>query len=373
MRNFYISSSLSNFLNLLRWVSAFFVLIGHARSILFYDLNSVTIKLNIFWKIFYFLTGFGHLAVIVFFVISGFLVSGSMLKRYQEQNLSIKNYLIFDRGVRIYIVLIPAIILTLIADKIGILYLNESGIYTNQFHFASLTYDISSRINLETFFGNIFMLQESYTTTFGSNSPLWSLAYEVWYYILFFCFLFFLNYQTAGKKIIIIFTISIIAFTLNYNIFLYFLIWLLGMTPWYIAKKINTLYSIFFLILLILVSTISRLHYIKVEYYSDILFAIILVGFIISVKNNDKSIVIFTKVNQIMADFSYSLYLIHFPLLLLGIAILNKYLGIDIQSDPSLERMAIFLLIIFSIYVFSYIFASLTEKNTKKIQQRLIK
>lgn len=189
----------------------------------------------------------------------------------------------------------------------------------------------------------------------------------------FFVLLSFLNYQTVWKKITMILLISIIAFTLNYNIFLYFLVLLLGMTPWYITKKTNIFYSTFFLILLIIVSTITRFHYIKIEYFSDILFAIILIGFIISIKNNDKSIVLFKKANHIMADFSYSLYLIHFPLLLLSIAILNKYLGVNIQSNPSLERMTLFLLIIVCIYLFSFAFSFLTEKNTKKIQQGLIK
>jgi peptidoglycan/LPS O-acetylase OafA/YrhL len=373
MHNFHISSTLSNFLNFLRWLSALFVFIGHTRSILFYDLNNATTHLNLFWKIFYFLTGFGYIAVIVFFVISGFLVSGSMIKRYHNEKLSFKNYLLFDRGIRIYIVLFPAMILTFIADKLGTLYFNESGIYTNSLYFASLKYDISSRLTLETFFGNILMLQESYVTTYGSNSPLWSLAYEVWYYIFFFCILLFLKYQIISKKIIVGFVISIFIFILNFKIFLYFSIWLLGILPWYITKKTNKLYIILFFSLVILVGVVSRLHYIKVEFFSDILFAIVLVGLIFSVKNTNTSMILLKRTNQVLADFSFSLYLVHFPLLVLSVAMLNKYFAIDIQNNPSIDRLAIFLLIIFSIYIFSYIFASFTEKKTKIIQQGFIK
>jgi peptidoglycan/LPS O-acetylase OafA/YrhL len=38
---------------------------------------------------------------------------------------------------------------------------------------------------MSTFFGNLLFLQTRFTTVFGSNGPLWSLYNETWYYVLF--------------------------------------------------------------------------------------------------------------------------------------------------------------------------------------------
>src|ERR1700751_1049072 len=43
----------------------------------------------------------------------------------------------------------------------------------------------SGPISLATFFANLFFLQSLYAPVFGTNVPLWSLAYEAWYSALF--------------------------------------------------------------------------------------------------------------------------------------------------------------------------------------------
>lgn len=75
-----ISPTLSNMLNFLRWFAAFLVVIGHLRSFMFIEYNQI-ISPSIFDKIFYFITGLGHEAVIVFFVLSGYLVGGGTLEK----------------------------------------------------------------------------------------------------------------------------------------------------------------------------------------------------------------------------------------------------------------------------------------------------
>ena len=371
MNNFYISPNLSNFLNFLRWFSAFIVVIGHLRSILFHDIHNTNID-SILWKFFYFITGFGHQAVIVFFVVSGFLVSGSMLRRYKKGELNIK-YLIYDRATRIYIVLIPALIFTALIDFIGINYFNVTGIYTNHLSFSSLNYSIENRLSYEVFIGNLFMLQETFFKTFGSNSPLWSLAYEVWYYIYFFAILSFFLIKNNLVKMILLSFISILSILLNSNILLYGTIWLLGVIPWYIKTKISYLYILTIIILFFTTLIVSRLHIIHTEFYIDFLFAISIMGLILVVKNNFiKPYIFFHKVNKILANFSYTLYLIHFPIIIFLISLLNKYFMLPIQSVPSINRLFIFMLIIAIIYIVSIIFAKFTEDKTKIIQKRLL-
>jgi len=65
-------------LDMARGLAALVVLIGHLRSFVFLsygDLNSHTPIDTIVWAI----TGFGHQAVMIFFVLSGFFITRSIL------------------------------------------------------------------------------------------------------------------------------------------------------------------------------------------------------------------------------------------------------------------------------------------------------
>ena len=62
-------------LDLLRGLSALVVCLGHLRNAILVD-GSDLIHPSITLKAFYFITGFGHQAVMVFFVLSGYFVGG---------------------------------------------------------------------------------------------------------------------------------------------------------------------------------------------------------------------------------------------------------------------------------------------------------
>jgi peptidoglycan/LPS O-acetylase OafA/YrhL len=121
-------------------------------------------------------------AVIFFFVLSGYLVGMSVLKSISESRWSWRDYLL-NRLTRLYVVLVPALLLTALLDWIGrsnslsrwaYLHAGEEIGYPT-IHFDTVT----------NFFGNLFFLQNIHTGLFGSNSALWSLSFEFWYYILF--------------------------------------------------------------------------------------------------------------------------------------------------------------------------------------------
>ena len=70
-------------------------------------------QLNIFWKAFEFIVGQGHTAVIIFFVLSGYLVGKHVYLAFNTGRWSWREYAI-KRLSRLWIVLIPALILTAI-------------------------------------------------------------------------------------------------------------------------------------------------------------------------------------------------------------------------------------------------------------------
>ncbi|WP_417901010.1 hypothetical protein [Bacillus sp. CSS-39] len=90
-------------------------------------------------------------------------MSRSIFKAINENRWSWKEYLI-NRLTRLYVVLIPSLVLTFILDRIAVNYFGEKG-YT----------DVIT--NIQGFLGNLFFLQNIFVPVYGSNAPLWSLNY----------------------------------------------------------------------------------------------------------------------------------------------------------------------------------------------------
>lgn len=91
------------------------------------------------------------------------------------------------RLTRLWIVIIPILILTLLLDTIGLKLTSGEGCdgsYYNIYFFCPNTL-IENYHSLLIFFGNLAFLQTIYVPIFGSNVPMWSLANEFWYYIVF--------------------------------------------------------------------------------------------------------------------------------------------------------------------------------------------
>src|SRR4051812_31706693 len=109
------SLTVYDLMDAMRALAAMAVLSDHARNILFLD---ATARLSAPWKIFYFATGFGQQAVMIFFVLSGYWITKTVVRRNAEGRFAWSDYAI-DRLSRLWIVLIPALILGAVLDSIG--------------------------------------------------------------------------------------------------------------------------------------------------------------------------------------------------------------------------------------------------------------
>lgn len=214
-------------LDLFRGVAAFMVLINHLRAIFYTDHGSAG-DLGVTYDLIYFLSGFGHEAVMVFFVLSGFFISGNVLKQVNAGRWSWKHYLI-QRGSRLWIVLVPALVFTAILDLSGMAICANTELYNGDTHNGVINYSISERSTPAIVLGNILFLQSIQIDTYGSNSPLWSLSYEFWYYILFPSLFFALRKNNNIRSRVLFLSIACIVFVLlGFKAGLYFGIWLLG-------------------------------------------------------------------------------------------------------------------------------------------------
>jgi peptidoglycan/LPS O-acetylase OafA/YrhL len=171
-------------LDLVRGVSAMIVLLAHVRGFVLVDYGEVE-GAGAFTRAFYFATGVHHEAVMVFFVLSGYFVGGSVLESLREGRFRPANYAL-ARLSRLWVVLIPALLLTLGMDFAG-MRLNP-GAYVGAYREAFMSGPGAvggSDLSGVAFVGNLLFLQTVEVPVYGSNGPLWSLANEFWYYVLF--------------------------------------------------------------------------------------------------------------------------------------------------------------------------------------------
>ncbi len=166
-----------DWMDLFRFAAATVVVISHARDVLMVDYSSAKTAL-----FFYAATGLGHSGVIVFFVLSGFWISQSVLRRFDLANFW-GNYLI-DRVSRLGIVLLPALVIGGLLDYWGSAVLHLPA-YMGGTGAHSLEAGIAGRLAPAVLLGNVLFLQTIVVNTWGSNGPLWSLANEFWYYVWF--------------------------------------------------------------------------------------------------------------------------------------------------------------------------------------------
>ncbi|MCB1936383.1 MAG: acyltransferase [Nitrosomonas sp.] len=149
--------SFSIYLDFIRFSAAFVVLLWHARPL--YEFNLA-------------ISSYGHEAVIVFFVLSGFVIAYVT----DTKEKTFKSYAI-SRAARIYSVAIPAIIITALVDFSG--YTLNSNAYAEGYK----AWDYAGiRVISSLLFTNELWW---FSTQLFSNVPYWSLNYEVWYYFAF--------------------------------------------------------------------------------------------------------------------------------------------------------------------------------------------
>ena len=120
----------------------------------------------------------------VFFVLSGYFYIGtSVLESVGKQEWSWRTYLV-TRITRLQLVLLPALVLGALWDRIGMKIPQAAALYY-QGLYKFYSPSVALRSTFPVFLGNFFYLQSIVSPIFGSNGPLWSLSYEFWYYIVF--------------------------------------------------------------------------------------------------------------------------------------------------------------------------------------------
>jgi peptidoglycan/LPS O-acetylase OafA/YrhL len=327
------------FLDGLRGLAALYVVVGHARWLLWEgysegyvkhpELYPLPAKLLVYFVLIF---SFGHQAVMLFFVLSGFVIH----LRYAYSLKDTRETAQFDwwpyvkrRAKRLYPPLLFAMVLTFLLDRMGIML--GYPIYFQATPFSLINLNINPHHDLITGLGNLAFVMTVYVPVWGSNGPLWSLMYEWWFYMIYPLF-WWLTKRKIVLATIILVALCVLSFVPSGNllllartVFSLMIVWWFGvlLADCYVGRIQFPLWKIGFLALLLpllipLVIPFSTLSspYLTIE---DILWGLGFTGLIaagLAWQNRGNSLW-FLDIFKPLGDISYTLYVIHFPILTL--------------------------------------------------------
>jgi peptidoglycan/LPS O-acetylase OafA/YrhL len=358
-------------LDMARGLAAFIVLLGHLRSFVFISYDELTSHGPIdtlVWSI----TGFAHQSVILFFVLSGFFITRSIVLDDRRTGFSWPTYL-SKRLSRLWIVLIPSLVLTLLWDRVG-MQLDGMNFYTGQLY---STYNSGptletggTHLEISTLLGNLFFLQTIAVPVFGTNGPLWSLANEFWYYLMF--PLLYVSIMRERRWLICAMNIGLfigICFFVGQYIVISGLIWLAGAIAYIIydrgwfATQLKTPAALSITALAFLFSIVaSKAHY-GTDISKDFFIGIAAAAFVLVLSRFDGAGKAYRTAARILANGSYTMYLVHFPF----IAMLATVVLHNQKFDASVAGYTIFVGLAVVTLIYCYGIYWLFERQTRLI------
>lgn len=354
-------------LDLLRGVSALLVCANHLRAAMFVDYAALKSN-SILIKLFYFLTGLGAQSVIVFFVLSGFFVGGSVVKRWQ--GFSFVDY-VLARLIRLWIVLIPALLLTLVVDQF--IFQAAPDLFAGA-DFATINSgpDGHYSSSFATFIQNLFFLQTVTAPVFGSNGPLWSLSNEFWYYMAF--PLFFLVFDYKGKRYVQIcagLAVLMLGATILQEKMAGFLVWMFGAGVYCLPRKqwMNRPWALFLLASMAFLAALvmSKSHLVSgaLEMGALGIGASLLILALRELPPMPRRLAAMT---EWLSRSSYTLYLVHFPFVLLAYALFFR----GGQFTLNMHSGLLFGGALCALLLVAQGFWSMFEKHTDRVKRALL-
>lgn len=352
--NFLKDTTASDDVNFIRGLAALSVFFAHLRNGLFVPYSDV-IAPSLLVKITYFFSGLGAEAVMIFFILSGFLIGAPVYKNIKNNTFSWYSYLV-ARLVRLYVVLCPALLFSAVVTYIGYVVILRSPSYPNlDFYSLSL---------------NLLFLQTIFTDAYAGNIPLWSLCNEFWYYLLFPLMVFIYCKGLNTQKLSLLIVAGILGMIGLRNSF-YYLIWLMGFLV-SLMKPLDALLHkdkvrkivVFFVFLGLMFNfMLVRSHVfpgVMLHFLVAIVFTLFLYFMLHDSSVSKKGV--YSTVATRISSFSYTLYLIHYPIL----SVINKGMH---ASWPADIRHTLYGLVVFTCTcLLAYFFSLLTEANTNKVR-----
>ncbi|WP_263416873.1 acyltransferase family protein [Terriglobus albidus] len=345
-------------LDTVRAIAAAVVVLDHTRSVFFRPFAAYkSIPHGLLVNLVYTDHYFARAAVMLFFLLSGYLVGMSALRAEKKARFSWPSYLL-SRLSRLWVVLLPALVVTAIFDWIAIRY----GLP----HSQTLAEAVEQR-SLANFAGTLFFLQKIFVAPFGSNGATWSLAFEFWYYILF--PLAALSVLRAKRRWLHGTLFVLLCWLCWREILGRFPIWCAGVLVgivaerWPIAsarlRRVTVTVSLLVLLAVVLASAAHRLGAVGTD-YAIMVPSFTLIWALISMPRTEVGA--YAKTSIFFSEMSYTLYLTHQPfvVLLSALWIRERFWPADLPHLAMLFCGPIALAFVFA-YVMYLLFESRTD------------
>jgi peptidoglycan/LPS O-acetylase OafA/YrhL len=330
----------SVFLDGIRFLAAFVVLLTHCRAVWFPEGELDALPSNI-----------SHGAVVLFFVLSGFVIAHTT----SGGTRSAKEYAV-ARLSRLYSVFLPAIGITIVCALL-VRALTPS-IY-EQYNQSNVV----ARYLISVIFCNELWFFSSAPLI---NGPIWSLGYEFWYYAIFGAFF----YKRPG--IVGYFVPLLVCLIAGPKILMLMLMWLVGWLAYHLPKLpvSNTASWSMMIILLLLAGYLiaflpsmpnpintTSLHWAD-KFITDFIASIIIgtAFWILPTGKRNISYGWLISWFRKLADLTFAIYVLHFPLLVLSKCLLSYF------TAPKSVFFWVSLLFVFS---GCSIIGTILEKNRK--------
>jgi peptidoglycan/LPS O-acetylase OafA/YrhL len=336
----------------LRAVAALLVMSSHVRDQLLLEYQPAFGAPT--W-LFYVATSLGHPAVTIFFVLSGFWITKVVVERREAGTWSWGGYLL-DRVSRLWVVLLPALLLGAAADFVTLRVLHFPPAHWGA---QSIPADVDTHFTLYTFFANAVFLQGLFAFAFGTNGPLWSLANEFWYYLWFPA----LHIALTTRRVTVPALLAL-ATAVAFSSFLPgFVCWLCGSALYFLSRRYGPLNVTWGIIGWVPFAALFLLDHDSGSSVRDIALAVACI--LPFWRAKDWGFEKGAALAAYGAGSSYSLYAMHFPLLALAVASLRLHE----RLRPSVVTIGGCLALCAALTLAAWGFSQLTERHTRRVRQ----
>lgn len=353
-------------ISLMRGLAALQVAAAHLRSEMFPGLKGM-VDPPLYYQLLAFSTGFAHQAVVVFFLISGWLVGGSLLNRIGQPG-ALLSYAI-DRVTRLWTVLAPALCLMLAV-----------GIFITEADPVRADFSAANPYSAATFAGNLLGLQTVLVKNFGGNYALWSLANESWYYVQFPLLLLVFMARSRLRQLGAAAALVLVAGALPGQITLYLALWLLGA----LFSRVRIECGNVARVALVLVGLCCSVYFRLRGSNDDLTFASFLQDLVYSLplliilSSLQRPLLLRSPVSRgvaklahLLSEFSFTLYVTHIPLIKL-----LRYLGLQefgrgtLAVDAPMDY-AVYFGMLLGVLAGAYLSYRLFEAHTFRIRRAI--
>jgi len=312
-------------------------------------------------------TGLGHASVVIFFVLSGYLVGGSVLRDLRRNAFSWPKYAL-RRLARLWTVLVPTLALGAIIDAITLHFYSASRVVaTLQF---TQNFQAPGPLQFLRYFGFLQNIQRLGIQQFGTNAALWSLSNEFWYYVLFPLLAVSLIGSGISKHLraaLLVLAIFLLWF-LGVGITGYFPLWLCGVAayvaPAMIPAKLQGPATIAMTLQFLFVLFLMRSNAVGgLEADSVIALSFTLLLYVLLHQTGPASSSIYSRFAHAVSFPSYSLYACHIPVCIFLAACCEQTLP-NVFRHSTMAAGIIFVLVL----VYAGMFYMIFERNTDRFR-----